>query len=299
MTRLREPRSQIDAAGAAQAIQIFVAIGDLGSLTAAAERLSLTPSAISKAVTRVEKRLGVRLLQRTTRKVALTDLGHAYVARGRRLLAELDVLEQEASAGARTVRGVLRVSAPAVYGAYVVAPRLAALQQNHPALDVQLQCDDRRVDLVAERIDIAVRILTKPPAELVARPIGDDRRGLFASPAYLTNRESPKTVDDLASHAAIAYSGAARRPWRVGRTIFATDSVLAAREAAIAGLGIAELPDYLAADDLAAGRLREILPDTLPVLRKIFVLYLPSRHLPAHVRAGLSSLGDAPHRGPA
>jgi DNA-binding transcriptional LysR family regulator len=287
MTKSRERRSSIDAADAAQALQILVAVADLGSFTAAGDRLALTPSAISKAVARTETRLGVRLVQRTTRRMALTDLGEAYVAGGRRLLADLEGLEREASSGEGAVRGVLRVSAPAVYGSLKVAPQLAALQGKHPALDVQLRCDDQIIDMVAERIDVAVRMLATPPAEFVARLLDEDRRGLYASPAYLHRARLPTKVDDLAEHAIVAYSGASRAPapWRRGRVVFATDSVLAAREAALSGIGIAELPEYLTAADVADSRLCVILPGVVPVARRIYAIYLPSRHLPPSVRA--------------
>src|SRR5579883_962717 len=132
-----------DLADATHGLELLVAIADGGSFTAASARLGLTPSAVSKAVTRVEARLGVRLLQRTTRHVALTDAGEAYVARGRQLLADLERLERETSSRGDTVRGTLRVSAPMVYGSVRIAPLLAALARKHPALDVQLKCEDR------------------------------------------------------------------------------------------------------------------------------------------------------------
>ena len=268
----------------AQGLQLLVAIADGGSFTAAGARLGLTPSAVSKAVTRVEARLGVRLLQRTTRRVAFTDAGAAYVARGRQLLADFESLERETSSRGDAVRGTLRVSAPAVYGSLKIAPVLAAFARKHPALDVQLACEDRLVDMVIERIDVAVRILATLPAEFVARPLAEDRRGLYASPAYLRAARAPKTVDDLAAHGLVTYSGGSSTPRR-GRVVFATDSILAAREAARAGLGIAELPVYLAQSDVAAGALREVLPGSVPTTRKIYALYLPSRYLPPPVRA--------------
>ena len=268
----------------AQGLQLLVAIADGGSFTAAGARLGLTPSAVSKAVTRVEARLGVRLLQRTTRRVAFTDAGAAYVARGRQLLADFERLDRETSSRGDTVRGTLRVSAPAVYGSLEVAPLLAALARKHPALDVQLACEDRLVDMIIERIDVAVRILSTLPAEFVARPLAVDRRGLYASPAYLRGARAPKTVEDLARHSLVTYSGGSSAPRR-GRVVFATDSILAAREAARAGLGIAELPEYLAQSDVAAGALREVLPGSVPTTRKIYALYLPSPHLPPQVRA--------------
>ncbi|HEY4244406.1 MAG TPA: LysR family transcriptional regulator [Kofleriaceae bacterium] len=272
-------------------LQLLVAIADGGSFTAAAERLGLTPSAVSKGVARVEARLGVRLLQRTTRRVAFTDAAEAYVARGRQLLADLEGLEREISSRDKTMRGTLRVSAPTVYGSVRVAPVLVELARKHPALDLHLTCEDRLVDMVVERIDVAVRILSALPAEFVARPLADDRRGLYASPAYLRASRAPKSLADLASHALVAYSGAPTVP-RPGRIVFATDSVLAAREAALGGLGIAALPEYLARDDVASGALRELLPGTLPVTRKIYALYLPSRYAPPQLRAFVDLLAQ-------
>ena len=277
-------RSSGHLADAAYGLQLLVAIADGGSFTAAGQRLGLTPSAVSKGVTRIEARLGVRLLQRTTRRVAFTDAGEAYLARGRQLLGDLEAVEREASSRSDTIHGTLRVSAPAVYGSLKVAPLLVAFARKHPALDVHLKCEDRLVDMVVERIDLAVRILSTLPAEFVARPLAEDRRGLYASPAYLRGARAPKTLDELASHAVISYTGAAA-PLRRGRVVFATDSILAAREAALGGLGIAELPDYLARPDTAAGSLREVLPGALPSTRKIYAVYLPSRYLPPHVRA--------------
>ncbi len=285
-------RKSIDAADAARGLQLLVAIADGGSFTAASARLGLSPSAVSKAVTRIEERLGVRLLQRTTRRVAFTDAGEAYVARGRKLIVDLEGLERETSSrNARddTLRGTLRVSAPTVYGSVKVAPLLVALAGKHPALDVHLKCEDRLVDMIVERIDVAVRVLSALPAEFVARPLTEDRRRLYASPAYLRRAHTPTTLDELASHAVIAYSGGATT-MRRGRVVFATDSILAAREAVRGGLGIAELPDYLARDDVAAGSLREVLPGSLPVTRKIYALYLPSRHLPPQTRAFIDLL---------
>jgi LysR family transcriptional regulator, transcriptional activator for dmlA len=282
-------RRSSDVADATHGLQLLVAIADCGSFTAAGARLGLTPSAVSKGVMRVEARLGVRLLQRTTRRVALTDAGEAYVSRGRQVIADFEGLEREMSSRDKTIRGTLRVSAPTIYGSVKVAPLLVELARKHPALDVHLTCEDRLVDMVVERIDVAVRMVSALPAEFVARALTDDRRGLYASPGYLRGARAPRTLDDLASHALIAYSAAPTR-LRRGRAVFATDSILAAREAARGGLGIAELPEYLASDDVAAGSLREVLPGTLPATRKIYALYLPSRYLPPQVRAFIDLL---------
>jgi DNA-binding transcriptional LysR family regulator len=172
-----------------------------------------------------------------------------------------------------------------------VAPVVSALQRRHPALDVELRCHDRILDMVAERIDVAVRMLAAPPAEFVARALGDDRRGLFASPAYLRRAGTPSETAELSRHASITYSGgsAARLPRR-GRVVFATDSVLAAREAGRAGLGIVELPEYLASADVAAGSLREVVPGAIPATRKVYAIYFAHRHLSANVRVLIDAL---------
>lgn len=167
---------------AAHGLKLLIAIADGGSFAAAGAQLGLTPSAVSKAVTRVEARRGVRLLQRTTRRVAFADAGEVYIARGRQLLADFEGLERETSSRDETMRGMLRVSAPTVYGAV-----------STPALHTCLA-------------------------------------------------RAPKTLDDLAAHALIAYSGASAT-LRCSRVVFATDNILAAHEAARGGLGIAELPD--------------------------------------------------------
>jgi len=230
-------------------------------------------------------------VNRTTHRVAFTDVGEAYVARGRDVLGELDALERETTSRVDVVCGVVRVSAPAVYGALRVGPIVAEMQRRYAELDVHLWCEDRLIDIVAERIDVAVRILVKPPAEFVARELGEDRRGLYASGSYLARAKAPKHLDELSAHAVIAYSGASTMPeLRRGRVVFATDSILAAREAARTGLGVVELPRYLAVRDIAEGRLHEVLPGAIPTARKIYALYLPSRYVPPRVRAVVDAL---------
>jgi DNA-binding transcriptional LysR family regulator len=129
----------------------------------------------------------------------------------------------------------------------------------------------------------------------VARVVADDARGLYASPSYLRRAHLPKSPDDLAKHAAITYNGepSTLSTWRRSRVVFATDSVLAAREAALGGLGIVVLPHYLAEDAVAGGRLREVMPGSVPATRRIYVVYLPSPFLPPHVRAGVDALTRA------
>jgi DNA-binding transcriptional LysR family regulator len=305
-TRSHDSGSSVDPREAAQSLQLLVAIADLRSFSAAATRLGLTPSAVSKAIARTEARLGVRLVQRTTRRVSLTDLGEAYVARGRQLLADVEALERDVAARDSAVRGSLRIAAPTVYGAVRIAPLATRFQQENPGVVMELRCDDRLVDLVEERVDVAVRMVADPPAELVARPLEDDRRGLYASPAYLRQHRAVRSAEDLASHVGLRYgSGSAQSVvWRLRLpggeeeavrlpVAFSSDSVLAVREAAHAGLGIAELPAYLAEKDVASGALSEVLAGWIPVRRRVFAIYLPSRYLPARVRAFVDFLARA------
>jgi DNA-binding transcriptional LysR family regulator len=274
----------------------------------AAAALRLTPSAVSKAVARVEARLGARLVQRTTRRVSLTDLGQTYVERGRTVLAQLDKIEREVIARDDTVRGSLRIAAATIYGSLRVAPLVARFQRENPQVDVDLRCNDDLVDLVEDRVDVALRMIAAPPPEVVARRLEPDRRGLYASPAYLERSPKLRDVDDLAVHAAVHYlrydAGNGRRvEWqllakgeqrRVRSVVaFSSDSVLAVREAARAGLGVAELPKYLADRDVEDGLLREVLPGSLPVRRSVFAMYLPSKYLPQRTRAFVAFLVKA------
>jgi DNA-binding transcriptional LysR family regulator len=298
----------MDSVEVTRTLCLLVAVAEGRSFSTAAKALRLTPSAVSKAVARVEARLGARLVQRTTRRVSLTDLGQTYVERGRTVLADLDQIEREVTVRDDTVRGSLRVAAPTIYGALRAAPLVARFQREFPQVDVDLRCNDELVDLVGDRIDVALRMIAAPPAEAVARRLEPDRRGLYASPAYLERSPRVRDVDDLASHAALHYvryaAGTARSvEWqlmveggqrRVRSVVaFSSDSLLAVREAARAGLGLAELPAYLADRDVEEGLLREVLPGSLPVRRSVFAIYLPSRYLPQRTRALVAFLVKA------
>jgi DNA-binding transcriptional LysR family regulator len=263
-----------DLRDAVHTLRVLAAIVEHGSFAAAAQRLGLTPSAVSKTIARAEARLGVRLLQRTTRRVGLTEAATEYLARGREILHELTALERDLVEASGSLRGRVRIAAPTVYGALAVAPVLARVQRAHPELRIELRCEDRRVDLVAEGVDLAVRFLEKPPLEMVATWLHDDERGLFAGPGY----PAPDTPEALPGHALLRYGSEA------GPTsVFWSDNVLAVREAARAGAGIAELPRYLAAEDVARGTLIEVLPGTLSSQRSVWLVHLPAR-LPRRVR---------------
>jgi DNA-binding transcriptional LysR family regulator len=306
--KVRELQSSMESVEVTRTLCLLVAVAEGRSFSAAAKALHLTPSAVSKAVARVEARLGARLVQRTTRRVSLTDLGQIYVERGRAVLAELDRIEREVTARDDAVRGSLRVAAPTIYGALRAAPLVARFQREYPQVDVDLRCNDDVVDLAGDRVDVALRMIAAPPAEVVARRLEPDRRGLYASPVYLERSPRVRDVDDLALHAALHYvrygartarsvewqlvaEGAQRRVRSVA--VFSSDSVLAVHEAARVGLGIAELPTYLADRDVKEGVLRELLAGSLPVRRSVFAMYLPSLYLPQRTRALVAFLEKA------
>jgi LysR family transcriptional activator of dmlA len=277
----------------------MVAVADHGSLAAAAQALALTPSAVSKLVSRLEARLGARLLQRSTRRVALTEAGHAYCERARRLLAGREAGGRDLQDRDPAPRGTLRVTAPSALGQVRVVPLVLAFQRLHPALKVQLELTDRMVDLVEERIDVAIRITAAPPPALIARKLDDDVRLLCASPVYLHRHPAPRDPAGLASHACLVQTvGGVIAPWplreradaRKVRDVavdgpLATSSTLALRDAALAGLGIADLPRYLVDDDVAAGRLVSVLDDHVAIRRAVYLVYAPAPFTPARIRA--------------
>lgn len=195
----------------------FVDVVESGSFAAAALRLGVTRSAVAKVVARLERRLGARLLQRTTRQLGLTDEGLVYYEQCRRLLAELGETEAALDAGQREPAGRLRISVPVLFGRQCVAPVMRRLVERHPRLEIDVSFSDRVADLVNDGFDIAVRIgELADTSALVGRKLGVQRMGICASPAYLDRHGRPAGLDALASHVGIAYSrGGQPTPWRV------------------------------------------------------------------------------------
>jgi DNA-binding transcriptional LysR family regulator len=281
----------------------FVDVVDAGSFAAAGERLGVTRSAVAKTVARLEQRLGVRLLQRTTRSLSLTDEGHAYYEQCRRVLGELSAVEAALDHGRREPSGRLRISAPVLFGRQCVAPVMRRLVEQHPRLNVELSFSDRVSDLVEDGFDLAVRIGTLPDhGTLVARRLGVQHMGICASPAYLARHGKPKDFDELAAHTGIAYGRAGQSaPWRMrtadgvvrecrlaSRLWF--DDLLAIADAAAAGAGLAWLPCWLMAPYLNEGRL-EIVMDSKSVLGgEVHVVRQKSRHMPSKVRVAVDAL---------
>ncbi len=279
----------------------FSAVAQHGSLARAATALGVSASQVSRTLTRLEKRLGVRLAHRTTRRVTLTAEGRSLAERTRALLAELDQAESAVGEGLGTVRGTLRVTLPVLFGHRFVAPIAARFVVDHPLVALDLSFEDRRVDLVEEGYDLGVRIGLDDDPTLVARRLATTRLLLVASPDYLARTSIPADPSELGGHEVLLHTReAASATWTFGgngrdRAIglrpsrFIANNGLALREAALHGLGLVRLPDFMVAGDVAAGTLIQLLPDWEPELA-IAAVYPPGRRRAPKVRAFVEAL---------
>jgi LysR family transcriptional regulator for bpeEF and oprC len=273
------------------------------SFARAARGLGCAPSTLAKSVLRLERSLGVKLFHRTTRQVSLTADGQNLYARCQRVLAELEELQATAASTRDRVGGSLRIDMPTSFGRRVVLPVLMQLAQDHPALEFDLRFSDVQVDIVKEGVDLAIRIGPLQDSTLVARPIATQTLRLCASPAYLEKNGRPKGIADLDSHPALLFRmpGTGRdRPWqfsvrgeivelhRRGRMRFSEGEAMV--QAAIDGLGLIQVPDYLVDAALASGTLAELLPRLRPPPMPISAVYPSQRLLPPRVRTVLDAL---------
>jgi DNA-binding transcriptional LysR family regulator len=278
------------------AMQAFLAVADLEGFAPAARKLGLSPPAVTRLVAALEEHLGARLLQRTTRSVALTDAGARYLARVRRILA--DVEEAEASIKDERTRpsGRLVVSAPIGFGRLHVSPVLSEYLKRYGEVSGELRLSDRMVNLVEDGVDLAVRIGHLADSSLVARHVGEVRRIVVASPGYLKAHGDPKTPEAIASHQTIQFGATLASPdlrfVRDGKEIriaptprLVTNSADAAIQYAIAGGGLTRVLAYQAADAIRRGRLKIVLAKFEQPPLPIHVVYPTSRLLSAKVRA--------------
>lgn len=288
----------------------FAATARHGSFAAAARDQGQAPSTLAKAVARLESQLGLQLFHRTTRQVRLTADGERLYQRCERVLAELEDLQTIASGTRAAPSGLLRVAMPVFYGKRFVLPRLAGLLREHPGLRLDARLSDQYVDIVREGLDLAVRIGELDDSSLVARRIDWQSLCLCASPDYLARAGTPRRVDELAAHAAILFrlpSTGRDRPWQLRQRgqpvtlepppalrINETEGVL---EALRLGLGIAQLPDNVVADDLQAGRLVELLPACAPPRMPVHVVMPSGRLVAPRVRAAIAALEGLGERG--
>ncbi len=282
----------------AEILEVFVEVADRASFSEAARRLGRSPTAITRAIAELEQRLGVRLLNRTTRAVGMTEAGQRLLGGAKRVLADLDEIERAAAGAGTAPRGELRATAPILFGRLHVLPIVTEFLGRFADVSVSLTLVDRPVDLVEEGLDVAVRIGALAESSAVATRVGAVRRVVVASADYLARHGTPRVPADLGAHVVIAFSSISP----VERWLFrdqggeasvaikprlVVSTAQAAVDAARAGFGITRVLSYQAADEIARGSLRRLLPanegDELP----IHLIYPGGRHPPPKLRAFL------------
>lgn len=289
---------------------VFAAVAEAEGFSAAARRLGVSKSQASAAVARLEARLGLRLLHRTTRRLSLTEAGQAALPHAQQAALAARDAEEAATSLRAAPRGVLRVNAPMSFGLLHVVPALGAFARRYPEIRVDLVLDDRRLDLVEGGFDLAVRIGDLADSSLVATPVGRNRNVLVASAAYLRQAGPPREPADLAGHAALVYTlSPTAREWALSRAQrrevvrvtgpLQANSSLALREAALQGLGIARMPWFVVGEDIEAGRLVRLFPDWELPGQGIHVLAASRAHAPPKVRVFTEFMrerfGDPPY----
>jgi DNA-binding transcriptional LysR family regulator len=285
-------------------MEVFVRVVDLGGFSAAARDCRMTPSAVSKLLSRLEGRLGTRLVNRSTRKLQLTPEGCVFYERSIRILAEIAEAERHASAGEQP-SGRIRINTSASFGNHILAPLVAEFLRRNPAVTLDISITDLVVDLMEERADVAIRAGPMKSSQLIARKLGGTRMAIVASPSYLAERGTPASAADLAGHSKIAFSyQRAVEGWPLMvdgmRTIANLEDPLRAsdgeamRHLALAGAGLARLAGFTVRRDIDAGRLVEVLGTANPGdIEEFHAVYIgQGGPLPARVRALLDFLGE-------
>lgn len=289
---------------------IFAQVVESGSFSAAARRLEISRSAVSKSVAKLEKSLGARLVQRTTRHVSLTEIGALVADHCSRMLQEAAQAETLVASLNLQPRGTLRVASSVAFGTLHLAPALADFLARHPDLVIDLTITDRWIDLAEEGIDVAIRVTGEPPVQWVARKLAPVRRRLCATPGYFARHGIPAHPQDLAAHNCLHYTHAEDQGrWRfngpdgaisvpVRGSLHVNDDE-ALSQAVLGGLGIGILPTFIIGKDLQNGTLMDVLSDYIPVESHVYAMYLPTRHLPAKIRVFidhfLALIGDEPY----
>jgi len=281
-----------------EAMSVFVAAVDEGSLSAAGRRLRMPLASVSRKLADLEAHLGTRLMTRTTRQSTLTEAGRDYLAACREILDRVDEAERLAAGVHRTPRGELIVAAPIVFGRLHVLPVVAEYLEGNPDVSVRLVLSDRNANLLEEHIDVAVRIGSLPESGLIARPLGEVTRVVCASPAYLKRHGIPAAPDDLRHHHCITVEGLmSAAAWSFNgpkgtirvpiRSRLIVNAVDAAISAALAGVGITRVLSYQVADAMARGALTRLLAEYEPAPAPVHLLYARQGRLPAKTRAFL------------
>lgn len=276
-------------------MKVFVAVVEAGSFAGAADRLEMSRAMASKHVLSLEDHLGTRLLNRTTRRLSLTESGAVFHERSLQILADISEAEQVAGNMAAEPRGVLKLTMPLAYGLHRLGPLVARYTSIYTQVRLDISLSDRKVDLVEEGFDLAIRIGLLPESGLIARKLGGERSILCASPSYLKRCGTPKTPEDLADHACLGYSlTGGGDEWRLE----GPDGIVSVRSAgpvkadngdilrlvALSGTGVIFQPLFIVSDDIEAGRLVQVLPDFMSHELGIYAVYPSRKHLSAKVR---------------
>jgi DNA-binding transcriptional LysR family regulator len=285
-------------------IAVFVKVVERSSFTAAAEALEMSQPVVSKAVTRLEEKLGARLLNRTTRRLSLTEAGSALYQKAAQALSQIEDAELDVAAFQTEPRGTLRVSAPASFAILHMGPLLAEFIARYPGVTMDFQLDDRTVDLVQEGFDLAIRIGELEDSTLIARRIAPCRVVVCAAPAYLQKRGTPQTPEDLLEHDCFVYTNLrAPREWRfidengelhvvpINGRLHSNNGLLE-RDAAIAGAGISRIPTFYVGEQLRSGALVPILPKYRAQPIGVYAVYPQQRKLLPKVRAFIDFLAE-------
>ncbi len=285
-------------------MEAFVQVVDNGGFTDAAKKMGMSKSAVSKHVAALEARLAVRLLNRTTRRVSPTDLGLAYYDRARVVLSDAHEADTMVTAMQETPKGVLRVSAPVTFGVSHLGVAVARFLRDYPQVDVNMVLDDRFVELVAEGFDVAIRIGTLADSSLKAKKLAETRVLMMASPAYLAQFGTPRSIDELSEHRLLHYShlssgnfwrlrGASgeERQIRVGGRLTVNNGEALMR-AAEAGLGIVMLPTFILGDAVGSGRLAPVLADRPLDVLGVYAVHPQGRFSQPKLRAFVDFLAD-------
>jgi DNA-binding transcriptional LysR family regulator len=280
-------------------VEAFIAVVEHGSFTAGAVALSTTPSVLSRAITRLETRLGRQLLQRTTRRLGLTEAGRLYLEQARSAFTLLDDAEREVQGQEGELAGRVRLSVPTTYGHYRLPPLLARFARQYPRVQVELNITNRNVDLVAEGFDLAIRLGHLPDSGLVARKLEDAALFLIASPEYVRRAGTPQTLEELRQHVCLPFvmprtgrlapwvfrDGERDIDWLPSSSIEISDDVLGVVSLAEQSLGICQSYDFIVRERMERGRLVELLPQLRGRTRPFSVVYAPHRRQSAATRA--------------
>jgi DNA-binding transcriptional LysR family regulator len=277
------------------AMQTFVRVAEAGSFTAVADQLNVARSAITRQIASLEAHLGVKLIARSTRRLSLTSAGATYLEQCREILDRIDQAEGDLAGERQTLRGTIRATVPLSFGLLHLTPLILDFSQTHPDIHIDVDFNDRRVNLIEEGMDLALRITENLPDTTVARRVTTCRFAVVASPAYLQLHGEPQHPDELARHACLAYSLASRSSWpfliggqphpvEIGGP-FTANNATVLLDAALRGIGIAYQPTFVVADAIRQGSLMPILTKFPTPILDMFAVFPGTRFVPPRVRA--------------